>query len=263
MAKKRRVIFWFSCGAASAIAAWLALGQFNADEYEIVIAYCETGAEHEDSERFLVDCERLLFANYCNTVTRLRNEKYADTWDLWTKRRFLAGVNGAICTNELKVVPRMNFQRPSDIHVFGYTADKADIKRANDFRERWDLMDVRTPLIDAGLTKENVLEMILRRGIDLPVMYLLGFHNNNCIPCVKATSPNYWARIRKFFPLLFARMVALSRELNVRLTRINDERIFIDEIPGDWPLGDPIQPACDFMCPIAEGYRLPQTEGDA
>lgn len=34
--------------------------------------------------------------------------------------------------------------------------------------------------------------------------------------------------------------------------RIDDERRFIDEIPANWPTSDPIQPACDFLCVLAE-----------
>jgi len=83
-------------------------------------------------------------------------------------------------------------------------------------------------------------------------MYRLGFTNNNCIPCPKATSPNYWARMRQHFPVEFDRMSRLARELDVRLCRIDGERRFIDEIPEGWPTGDPIQPACDFLCAIAE-----------
>jgi 3'-phosphoadenosine 5'-phosphosulfate sulfotransferase (PAPS reductase)/FAD synthetase len=242
-----RVVSWFSCGAASAVATKLTLQKYRGKR-EVVIAYCETGGEHPDNKRFMADCARW----FNQDVVRVKNTKYASVWDLWEKRRFLSGVNGALCTSEMKVAPRMDFQLPSDTHIFGYTADAADIKRATDFRSHWDLMNVETPLIDAGLNKSNVLAMIEGAGIKLPVLYGLGFHNNNCIPCVKATSPDYWSLVRREFPEEFDRMAKLSRELNVRLTRIKDERTFIDEIPANWPCTDPIAPACDFMCQFAE-----------
>ena len=247
-----RIVCWFSCGAASAVATSIALRKYRGS-HEVVIAYCETGAEHPDNERFLADCVRW----FNQDIVRLKSQKYADTWELWEKRRFLSGVNGALCTSEMKVAPRMDFQLPSDLHVFGYTADAADIKRADAFRERWDLMKVETPLIDAGLNKANVLAVIEGAGIKLPALYGLGFHNNNCIPCVKAQSPNYWSLVRRKFPAEFGRMAKLSRELNVRLTRIREERIFIDEIPADWPTNDPIAPACDFMCQFADFGETP------
>jgi len=111
---------------------------------------------------------------------------------------------------------------------------------------------IETPLIDRELTKEACLAMVKSAGIELPPMYALGFQNNNCIPCVKATSPAYWALVRKQFPAEFERMVKLSRELKVRLCKIKGERRYIDEIPLDWPTTDPIQPSCDFLCHLAE-----------
>ena len=48
------------------------------------------------------------------------------------------------------------------------------------------------------------------------------------------------------------RVAALARELDVRLCRINGERAFVDEIPADWPVTDPIVPSCDFLCSLAE-----------
>lgn len=237
--KDRRTIGWFSCGAASAVACKLE---------RALPVYCETGAEHEDNKRFMLDCERWLG----RPVTCLRSDEYADTWDVWNRRNYLAGIAGAPCTIELKVKPRLTFQRPDDVHVFGYTADKADAERADRLRANYPELTIRTPLIDRGITKEGCLDIVLRAGIVLPPLYAMGFHNNNCIPCVKATSPAYWALMRLRFPEQFARMAKLSRELDVRLCRINDERRFIDEIPDDHPTTNPIQPSCDFLCHIAE-----------
>lgn len=244
MAQHPRTICWFSCGAASAIAAKLTLR----DTPDAIVAYCETGQEHEDSERFLKDCERW----FGKTVTRLRSDEYADTWDVWERTRWLAGINGARCTTELKVKPRLAFQKPTDVHVFGYTWDTRDIARADQLRANYPELTIKTPLIEAELDKRAVLAMIERAGIAIPIPYTLGFHNNNCKTCVKATSPDYWSLVRKSYPEDFARMATLSRELDVRLTRIEGERMFIDELPASWPTTDPIAPSCDFLCHIIE-----------
>lgn len=239
-----RTVCWFSAGAASAVATKITL----ADVPDAVPAYCETGAEHPDNERFIADCE----AWFGKPIVRLKSEHYASTWDVWEQRRYLAGIDGAPCTVNLKIMPRLAWQQPTDVHVFGYTADGPDMARAQRLRENYFEMRIRTPLIDKGITKEAALAMVERAGIRLPPMYALGFQNNNCIPCVKATSPAYWALVRKQFPAQFERMAKLARDLDVRLCRIDDERRFIDEIPADWPTTDPIQPSCDFMCAIAE-----------
>lgn len=241
---KRGPICWYSCGAASAVATKLTLK----DHPDAEVLYCETGGEHHDNERFLADCEKW----FGKSITRLRSEKYASTWEVWEDRSYLAGISGAPCTSELKVAPRLAFQRPDDIHVFGYTADKPDMIRANRLRLNYPEMRIKTPLIDAGLDKRACLAMLENANIEVPVLYRLGFQNNNCIPCVKATSPNYWANVRKHFPSEFNRMASLSRELDVRLTRLGDERRFIDEIPEDHPVTEAIAPSCDFLCHLAE-----------
>ena len=55
-------------------------------------------------------------------------------------------------------------------------------------------------------------------------------------------------------------MAKLSRELGARLTRVNGERAFIDEIPVDQPTMNPIVPACDFLCSIAEHDLIDEPE---
>ena len=238
-----RALVWFSCGAASAVAAKLT------PEAEPV--YCETGSEHPDNERFFRDCEEW----FGRKITRLKSERYVDTWDVWTKRRYLAGIQGALCTVELKLAPRLAYQRPDDVHVFGYTVDLSDWNRAERLRAAYPEMTIRTPLIDRALTKSHCLDLLERAGIVLPPLYALGFHNNNCMPCVKAQSPAYWALVRREFPEKFERMAALSRELGVTLAKGTSgkrERMFIDEIPLDQPVTDPVQPSCDFLCHLAE-----------
>jgi hypothetical protein len=239
-----RMICWFSCGAASAVATKMVLK----DHPEAIPVYCETGGEHEDNTRFIADCEKW----FGKKVLRLRSSEYNDVWDVWEKTRWLAGINGARCTTELKVVPRLEFQKPTDTHVFGYTADSSDVDRATRLRENYPELTIKTPLIESDLTKENVLAIVMSAGIALPTPYILGFHNNNCKTCVKATSPNYWALVRKSYPLEFDRMAKLSRDLNVKLCRIKGVRSFIDEIPMNHPTVDPIAPACDFLCHIIE-----------
>lgn len=103
--------------------------------------------------------------------------------------------------------------------------------------------------------------MLTGADIAPPLTYALGFHNANCLPCVKATSPAYWALIRKEFPDRFSRMAELSRKLNVRLCRINGERSFIDEIPTNYPTTNPVVPSCDFLCAMAEEDMENKTDG--
>jgi len=109
-----RIVSWFSCGAASAVATKLAI----AEHKEIVIAYCEVIEEHPDNLRFLKDCEKW----FGQEIIIMGNDKYnRSIYEVFDKTRYLAGVGGARCTLELKKNVRREFERPDDIQVFGYT----------------------------------------------------------------------------------------------------------------------------------------------
>ena len=242
-----RRVRWLS-GAASFISTWLDLQ----DHPRGVIAHCETNSEDKDTDRFIAEAESFLCERFLGVVAhRLRSEAYADTWDVWTRKRYMSGIAGAPCTGALKRDPRAAFERPDDIHVFGYTADAGDVARAENFRANYPDTTMVVPLIDRGLTKAACLVLLEKTGVAPPRVYAMGFSNANCVPCVKATSPNYWALIRREFPAEFERAAKLSREIGCRLARINDKRVFIDEIPADQPVSEAIAPACDFLCHIA------------
>ena len=235
-----RRISWFSCGAASAVATKLSTPD--------IVAYCGVGSEHEDNKRFMADCQKW----FDQEIITLKNSEFADTWAVWEKRRYISGIAGAPCTSELKIVPRLEFQRVDDIHIFGYTADANDVRRSEKLRENWPELFAEFPLIERGLTKAACLAIVEDAGIEPPLTYAQGFPNANCLPCCKATSPAYWALVREHYPEKFNRMVELSRRLGARLARIEGERVFIDEIPLDHPTTQPLAPECDFLCAMAE-----------
>lgn len=241
-----RIVCWFSCGAASAVATKMALAKYG--PYRTHIVYCETGSEHEDNKRFMHDCE----VWFDHGITMIKSNKYVDTWDVWEKRKYISGIAGAPCTTELKVNPRLEFQRDGDINIFGYTNDSSDISRAQRMRNNYPELTIETPLIDRMLDKSACLGLLINSGIEPPITYEMGFPNANCIPCCKAQSPNYWSLVRDKAPEQFARMVEISRRLGVRLAKINNVRIFIDEIPIDWPVTEAVAPSCDFLCHLIQ-----------
>jgi len=218
-----RVVCWFSAGAASVVATKLALKKYGD---RVVIAYCDPGSEHPDNERFLSDCEKW----FGREIIRLKSERYADTWEVWGKRRFLVGPAGALCTIELKKSLRHSFQEPDDIQVFGYTVEERD--RAERFRKVNFEVDLWTPLIDENLTKQECLGLLNAAGIEIPAMYKLGYHNNNCVGCVKG-GMGYWNKMRRDFPGTFVRMAQLERSLGATIFRENGEPLYLDALdPG-------------------------------
>lgn len=244
----RMIVSWFSAGAASAVATKLLLAQRRNEE--VVIARIDIPSEHEDNSRFAADCERW----FGQPIVTLRSDRYADTWDVWEKRRYISGPKGALCTTELKRMVRHDFEmrHQPDAQVFGYTAEER--RRVENFRASNPDVRLWVPLIDAGLTKADCKAMVDRAGIALPTIYGFGFRNANCIPCAKATSPAYWNRVRRHFPDRFQRMAELSRRLDVRMVELPGKvRAFLDEL--DPMLGaterDPDM-ECSLMCAIAE-----------
>jgi len=233
-----RTIVWFSCGAASACAAKIMLLE-NPDSQ---LVYCDTGSEHADNTRFLKDIEKWLETK----VTVIKSLKYKDTWQVFSERRYLSGPKGALCTTELKKIPRFVFQYPDDVQVFGYVAGEE--RRAERFKQQnFDVM-MRVPLIETGMTKGDCLATIRQAGIELPAMYKLGYVNNNCIGCVKG-GMGYWNKIRVDFPDVFDRMGRQERELNASILRSKGERIFLDELdPDRGNYGNEPEPSCSMLC---------------
>lgn len=239
-----RTIAWFSAGAASAVAAKLTLK----DTPDAIVAYIDTGSEHPDNARFVDECEEWLGKE----IVRLKSEKWRDIWHVFETKKFLVSPLGARCTIEMKKRVRMAFELPTDTHVFGYTNEEKS--RALRFVEQNPGMTLRTPLIEHDLSKSDCLAMIDRAGIEIPMMYKLGYQNNNCVGCVKG-GIGYWNKIRRDFPDVFERMSKLERDINATILRdhATGEGIFLDEMdPNRGNHADEPNFECSLMCHLAE-----------
>jgi len=226
-----RVLVWYSDGAASAVAAKLAI-ELSATPVEVI--KCDTTEdEHPDNVRFRKEVENWIGQE----VKLIRSSKFTGIDDVFMTTRYMAGPSGARCTTELKKLVRRQYENPDDIHVFGYTVDERS--RMRRFEKNNPELRCWWILEENQITKQDCYFMLDSAGIELPMMYRLGYDHNNCIGCVKASSAHYWARIRRDFPEAFARRAEQSRELNARLTRWNGERIFLDELPDDIDVAGP------------------------
>ena len=191
-----RIVCHFSCGAASAVATKLALAEY-ADTHEVSIINAFIKEEHPDNRRFLADCEKW----FGRGVTVLQSAKYgASTHEVFRRHRFLAGRGGARCSKALKGDLLDGFRRPDDVVVLGYTVEEQ--RRYDAFLDANSEVKVRVPLIERGLGKADCLAMIQNAGIELPMMYRMGYDNANCIGCVKG-GEGYWNKIRRDFPEQF------------------------------------------------------------
>jgi hypothetical protein len=238
---RTRIVCWFSCGAASAVATKLAIAE-NAGKLPLVIAYTEVIEEHPDNKRFLKECESW----FGQEILILGNDKYNRSIYKVFEKQFIKTPKGSPCTRTLKKSVRQKFELVTDRQVFGYTAEEQT--RLDRFIDANNDVDIWTPLIDKGLGKDDCLAMLKNAGIELPMMYKLGYSNNNCIGCVKG-GMGYWNKIKVDFPEHFDRMAKLER---FKQQKIFKDR-YLDELKpddGNYPSEPNIE--CSIFCQMAE-----------
>jgi len=240
----KTIVVWFSCGAASAVAAKKTIEKYD-DTHIVRIVNNPIVEEDIDNLHFLDDVAYWLDRE----IEVASNPNYPDcsAVTVWEKRQYMSGVSGAPCTLELKKKARYAFEMDNDIdyHVLGFTAEEQG--RFDNFKanERDNTLPV---LIDLGMTKQDCYNELIRARVEPPRTYEMGYPNANCIGCVKATSPTYWNHVRKLHPEVFEHRAIQSRDIGARLVRVKGERIFLDELSPD-AKGHPMK-NLDFECGI-------------
>ena len=224
--KKETIAIWFSCGAASAVAAKLTVDKYK-DTHNILVVNNPIKEEHEDNRRFLKDVEKWIE----HPILEAKCKEYpsASIVDVFEKRKYMSGIHGAPCTMLLKKQARYEFEIEHDIdwHVLGFTIE--EWKRQKNFNER-ERENVIPILVTNLITKEDCFKILRKAGIKLPVVYEMGLPNANCIGCVKSQSPTYWNLIRGLFPEQYKDREEQSRRIGVKLVKLHGKRIYLDEL---------------------------------
>ena len=239
-----KIAVWFSCGAASAVAAKLTLEKYG-KEHEVIVLNNPVLEEDDDNRRFRQQVAAWLGCK----IELVINPKWpaASAEEVWKKRKFMSGPKGAPCTGELKIQARQIWEKTNvcDWHVLGFTAEEQHRFERFKLTERKNTM---APLIENGLTKQDCFGVLRKARLRLPRVYGLGYPNANCIGCVKTASPTYWNQVRKVSLGVFNARANLSREIGAKLVRVKGKRIFLDELD---PLakGRPMK-AYQFECGI-------------
>jgi len=239
---KNMKILWFSCGITSAVACKLAINEFGKDNVRLF--YIEIDSVHEDNERFIKDCEEW----YGLKIEKRRSKKFRDQFEVIEKIRYVNGVHGASCTLKLKKQVRFDIEKEVDFdgQIFGFEFSRKEINRAIRFAQQYPESIPFYPLIDNKLTKQQCADILLRNGIRLPQMYELGYHNNNCIGCVKG-GKGYWNKIRRDFPDTYEKMSILERKIGNTCIK----NVFLDELkPSEGAHEKAILPDCGTFCEI-------------
>lgn len=223
------IAVWFSCGAASAVAAKKTLEKYG-NLCNVRIVNNPVIEEDSDNLRFLKDVEAWLGRK----IEFAQNPKYpsCSAVDVWNARKFMSGPMGAPCTKELKKGARQHWETQNKVewHVLGFTANEKHRYDRFIITERDNVLPI---LIEAGITKDDCFKVLIEAGIELPLVYRLGYPNANCIGCVKASSSTYWNHVRKNHPDVFASRSEQSRRIGAKLAYYKGKRIFLDELPED------------------------------
>ena len=237
------IAVWFSCGAASAVAAKVTLEAYPNARVRIINN--PVAEEDEDNRRFLLDVQDWLGVEI--EIARASKYPAGSAREVWEQRRYMAGVAGAPCTYELKKRARQEWEQRNhaDWHVLGFTVEERGRFERFKLTERDNILPV---LIERRISKPECYQRLIEAGIKLPRVYRMGYPNANCIGCVKATSPTYWNHVREMHPEVFADRAEQSRRLGARLVRHEGERIFLDELPADAYGAD--MKNMDFECGI-------------
>lgn len=213
------IIGWVSGGVTSAVACKLAIELYGLDAVRLI--FIDTHNEDPDTYRFLEDCEKwygkkIEHISGCGLHSILK-DKYNTIQDTWLRYNSLNVANGAICSSILKRDTRKAWEKNNvwEAQVFGF--DIKESKRAMSMK----LNNPHTlpifPLLFYALRKVDCIKILDEAGVEIPRMYRLGFHNNNCFltGCVQG-GIGYWQKIRDEYPEKFEAMAAMEHRLTNR-----------------------------------------------
>lgn len=212
--------------------------------------YIDIEDQHPDSMRFIKDCE----AAVGQKIQILRSQEYSCVEDcVRVFGGFKNNRNGfAPCTNWLKKRVRKQWEMEHKdcelIYVWGF--DREEQNRSERLVEENPQAKHEFPLIDRNLSKEEVHGLFERTfSFRRPVMYDLGYPNNNCLGCTKG-GMGYWNRVRKDFPDVFESRARLERKVGYAILKDSKGHpVYLDELdPDRGNMNTEIFPDCGIMC---------------
>lgn len=229
------IVSWFSTGVSSFIACYLMKDKVDK------ILYTHIANQHPDSLRFITDCEKVLGHN----IEILQSDYYRCIEDVFSALKIMNTPKGAPCTLRMKKQVRKKWEsQHPERHTYIWGFDCKEQERANRLIESMPQYDHIFPLIDYGITKQEAHGMCATLGIKRPVMYDLGYPNNNCVGCVKG-GMGYWNKIRVDFPDVFEKRAKQEREIHS--TCITG--VYLDELdPHRGNIVKEVFPECGINC---------------
>ena len=238
---KTKTIAWFSGGVSSAVA--IKLAGVPIDQ----IIYTHIDDQHSDTLRFVKDCE--VWLGMSVTITQSRYKRVNDALLAAGGKGYVNGPAGAPCTRLLKRRVRQEWELLQDPdtrirYIWGF--DATEKNRVERISFAMPDQDHLFPLIEQNVTKPEAHKILSASGISRPVMYDLGYQNNNCVGCVKG-GMGYWNKIRRDFPDVFQSRAAIERVIGGTCIK----GVYLDElVEGCGRKQEPICDECGIFCEI-------------
>jgi hypothetical protein len=244
VSKKPYTVSWFSAGVSSAVATKLIINEID----EII--YTHIDDQHPDTMRFVRDCEAWFGKPI--TVLTPRISKVEHAMRLYPNS---FGGKFAKCTSAIKTATRKEWERDhGDLDlVYAWGMDATESERLDRLRVSMPKQRHQCPLIEQRIGKAEAHEILKASGVKRPAMYDLGYHNNNCVGCVKG-GLGYWNKIRVDFPEVFANRAKMEREISASILSTRDtprKPMYLDELdPQAGRHEGPIVDDCGIMCEL-------------
>lgn len=246
---KFKTVCWLSAGVSSFLAGW-----FLKDKIDDFI-YIDISDQHPDSLRFIKECEKVL----CKPIQILSSDSYTCVSDcIEATGCFKMYANGfAPCTNYLKKRVRQEWEYEHRDYCLTYIwgFDVNEVRRADNICSAMPQFEHIFPLIDKHLSKSDVHGYFYNHfDFKRPLMYDLGYPNNNCIGCIKG-GMGYWNKIRVDFPDVFASRSQLEREIGFAILKDKNGPIYLDSLePNRGDLNTEVFPECGVFCYLADTW---------
>ena len=234
-----KTVSWFSAGVSSAVATKLAIDSID----EII--YIHIDDHHPDTLRFKDDCEEW-FGKPIQTMQspyKCVNNALRGAGG----RGYVNGVGGAPCTKFLKRRVRREWEiEQQDKLCYIWGMDYSESHRVDRLVKAMPNHCHLFPLVEQMITKEIAHQILSASGIKRPAMYDMGYHNNNCVGCVKG-GIGYWNKIRRDFPEVFAERALVEREIGGTCIK----GVYLDELePNRGRHQSPICEDCGIFCEL-------------
>ena len=228
-------VCWLSGGVSSFVAGYLVKDQVDK------FIYIDIDDQHPDTLRFIEECQDIL-----GKKTEILKSPYGSVENVIRQFRFINSPYGAKCTQILKKRVRKEWEQGKGRLTYVWGFDHNEKGRAQRLEETMEEHDHVFPLIERHLKKEEAHGVLRELGINRPVMYNLGYHNNNCVGCVKG-GMGYWNKIRQDFPEVFINMSRLEREIGATCIK----GVYLDELdPKRGRHDKEVLEDCSIVCQI-------------